>query len=116
MRTLLHGLIALCVMGLAVWAYQQNYTTQAALRETQAVRHDISRLRDRLTVLRAEWAYLNRPDRLRDLANLNFDRLNLFPLAPEQFGRVEEIDRPRPPADELANVMDLRGDRTEVPQ
>ncbi len=113
MRTLIYGMIALAVMGLAFWAYQQNYTTQAALRETQAVRADMARLRDRLTVLRAEWAYLNRPDRLRDLANLNFDRLKLFPLAPEQFGRAEQVAFPPPPVEAISDLRILRSDLPE---
>lgn len=114
MKTLLHVAIALCVMGLAFWAYQQNYATQTALKETQAVREEIARLRERLTVLRAEWAYLNRPDRLRDLANLNYDRLQLFPLAPEQFGRVDEVAYPAPVAEPIVEVVEVRGARAEA--
>ena len=114
MKTLIYGLFALAVLGLAFWAYTQNYATQALLKETQSVRAEMTDLRERLAVLRAEWAYLNRPERLRDLANLNFDRLKLFPLAPEQFGRVDEVAYPPPPADTIAHVIEVRGDLTEV--
>ena len=42
-------------------------------------------------VQRAEWAYLKRPDRLRDLATLNFDRLGLLPMEPAQFGSAQQV-------------------------
>ena len=107
MRTLLFGGAAAVVMMLAFWAYQQNYRTQAALRETQAIQGEIARLRDRLTVLKAEWAYLNRPDRLRDLADLNFARLRLFPLDAERFGRLDQVPFPAPePRPELLTQLD----------
>lgn len=114
MKTLVYGMIASLVMCLAFWAYQQNYATQAVLAETDEVRRDISRLRQRLTVLRAEWAYLNRPDRLRDLANLNFDRLQLFALAPEQFGEVMEVSFPKADDDDLFGIIEVRGVKVEV--
>ena len=41
------------------------------------LRAEIADEREALAVLNAEWAYLNRPDRLRDLADLNGDRLGL---------------------------------------
>ena len=94
MKTLLYITTALAVIGLAFWAYRENYQTQAALDELQGLQRDIGNAHTRLNILRAEWAYLNRPDRLRELADLNFDRLGLLPLRADQFGRVDEVSFP----------------------
>ncbi len=94
MKSFFFLLTACVVMALAVWAYRQNYETQATLREVKDLRAEIVDLRERASVLRAEWAFLNRPERLADLADMNFDRLGLLPLRPEHFGRIEEIPFP----------------------
>ncbi|APG46344.1 cell division protein FtsL [Phaeobacter porticola] len=94
MKSLLYVMASLAVLGLAFWAYRENYTTQQVLKETRGLQRQIGAVQVRLSVLRAEWAYLNRPDRLRELADLNFDRLNLLPLRPEQFGSVDEVAYP----------------------
>ncbi len=109
MRSLLYVLTALGVLGLAFWAYRENYATQETLAQTQSLQNRIGRARQRLGVLHAEWAYLNRPDRLRELADLNFGRLGLLPLRPDQFGRVDEVTYPRPPMAplEISNGVDV---------
>lgn len=94
MRSVYIVLSALFVMGLAVWAYKENYATQEVLRDVSQIQRGIGHQREELAVLRAEWAYLNRPGRLRDLAELNFDRLGLLPLLPEQFGEVISVAFP----------------------
>ena len=109
MRTLLYLASALAVIALAFWAYRENYRTQTALREAARIQTDIAAARERLSVLRAEWAYLNRPDRLRDLADLNFDRLGLVPLSPESFGRVDQVAYPRPPVFDLDGTVETSG-------
>ncbi|WP_300016536.1 cell division protein FtsL [uncultured Roseobacter sp.] len=116
MRTVLYILTTLAVIGLAFWAYRENYATQAALADTRALRLDIREAHERLAVLRAEWAYLNRPDRLRDLAEINFDRLGLLELRPEQFGLVGQVAYPPDPLLPITNPVDvssLAGDVTE---
>lgn len=94
MKGFLYVLTALAVFGLAFWAYRENYATQQVLADTRKLQQDIGAARARLNVLRAEWAYLNRPDRLMDLAEANFDRLGLLPLRPDQFGHIDEIAYP----------------------
>ena len=94
MRMLLYLSAALAVVGLAFWAYQENYRTIDALAEVRVLQRDIAEARDTLGILRGEWAYLNRPERLRDLAEINFDLLGLLPMEPQRFGRVDQISYP----------------------
>ena len=96
MRSVLFLLTTLIVMGLAFWAYRENYSTQSAITEMGDVQRQIGGLREDLGVLRAEWAYLNRPDRLRELVNLNFSRLKLVPFTADQFVDVGQVAFPAP--------------------
>ncbi|MGJ8544966.1 MAG: cell division protein FtsL [Sulfitobacter sp.] len=108
MRTILYVLTVMCVVGLAFWAYRENYATQSALSDAERLRSNIRAAHSRLAVLKAEWAYLNRPDRLRDLAELNFERLGLLPLHPDQFGQVDQVAYPKaelPPITDPVEAM-----------
>ncbi|MEM8692657.1 MAG: cell division protein FtsL [Pseudomonadota bacterium] len=107
MRTLFFVLTIASVIGLAFWAYRENYATREALSGAERMRDEIRAAHSRLSVLRAEWAYLNRPDRLRDLADLNFDRLGLLPLRPDQFGRIDEVAYPAPPEQSRLEAIDV---------
>lgn len=97
MRSILYLVVAMVVMSLAFWAYRENYRTQDALNEMEGVQREIAGLREQLVVLRAEWAYLNRPARLRELVQLNADKLNLEPITSGQFVESAKIDYPPPP-------------------
>ena len=97
MRTLVYLFTGLGLMVLAFWAYRENYATQQALKDLGAVQREIGRLQEAISVQRAEWAYLNRPDRLSELAAINFDRLGLLPLGAAQFASTARLPTPRPP-------------------
>ena len=107
MRALLFLLAAAAVIGSGFWAYRENYATQATLDRVDETRAAIGEARSRLAVLNAEWAYLNRPDRLRDLADLNFDRLGLLPLDAQQFGTVDQVAYPMPERLEITQPIDV---------
>ena len=92
MRSLIYTLTFACLVGLAFWAYQENIKTKNVIAKTEQLQKDIGVARARLSILNAEWAYLNRPERLTELVDLNFDRLQLVPLRASNFLEVDEIN------------------------
>ena len=92
-----HTLSFLGLIALGFWAYRENYATQATVKDVTQLQQKIANLREEIALQRAEWAYLNRPDRLRELATLNFDRLGLLPMEPSQFGTTGQVAYPPPP-------------------
>ena len=97
MRSVLYFLSAALVIGLAYWAYQQNFQTQQALKRVTKLQAEIAATRETLSVQRAEWAYLNRPDRLRDLVEMSYGDLELLPMNPGHFGEIEQVTFPPAP-------------------
>ena len=92
MRSFIYTLTFACLVGLAFWAYQENIKTKNAIAHTEKLQKEIGISRARLSILKAEWAYLNRPDRLTELVDLNFGRLHLVPLRASNFLEVDEIN------------------------
>lgn len=118
MRTLAYLLTFLAVIGSGFWAYTENYATQQTLKDVARVNAEIADLREALSIQRAEWAYLNRPDRLRELSTINFDRLGLLPMEPEQFGATSQVSYPAPPAaalPEITEPVDVIGEQDQAP-
>ena len=91
MKNLFLGCLVLMVMALAFWGYTENYTTKNTLDNIGQLNEDIGLANSRLRVLRAEWAYLNRPERLLQLVNANFPDLKLLQLTSDHFARLEQI-------------------------
>ena len=80
------------MVGLAFWAYQENIKTKNVIAKTEQLQKDIGIARARLSILNAEWAYLNRPERLAELVDLNFEQLQLVPLRASNFSEVKDIN------------------------
>ena len=94
MRGLFYVLSAFAVIGLAIWAYDQGNQTRQSVRDMRDLRREVSGLQEALSVQRAEWAYLNRPERLEALVEMNAVRLGLVPMEGRQFGQLDEIAYP----------------------
>ncbi|WP_375260861.1 cell division protein FtsL [Palleronia sp.] len=110
MRTILFVLPGFAVMALAFWAYSENYETQESLAHVRDLQRRIGAERETLAILKAEWAYLNRPERLRALVDLNFERLALLPLQPFHFADVDQIPYPTPDLEDIVDVIPLKGE------
>jgi hypothetical protein len=94
MRILMYIMCSALVVAVAYWAYTENYTTQASSRRVDELHKQIADEKEAISIMNAEWAYLNRPERLADLADLNFQTLQLVPLAAQHFAELDTIPLP----------------------
>ncbi|MFL2812881.1 MAG: cell division protein FtsL [Paracoccaceae bacterium] len=77
---LLASFFILCVIS-AIWAYQMNYETRAKKKQILDITKKINFTLNRIELLKAEWAFLNSPERLSKLVDENFLNLNLIPIS-----------------------------------
>ncbi len=63
------------------------------MKKSEELQAEIGKARAKLAVLKAEWAYLNRPERLIHLTNLGFDQLKLGPIRAANFGEVNRLNQ-----------------------
>lgn len=105
MKLVLYLSASVLVVVCATWAYRVNYATQEALNRVADLRDEIAAEHEAIAVLNAEWEYLNRPDRLKQLVRVNAGTLGLEELTPAQFGEVANAPFPPEPEDALAAAV-----------
>jgi cell division protein FtsL len=83
--------------------------------ELTRLNHQIDAGRDQIRVLDAEWSFLNRPDRLDQLAKRFLD---LHPIATAQIGQLSQLPRrsPLPPAAAAAAPSSAPSQLTAAPR
>lgn len=86
MRALQFILPVLLVLALAA-LYVIKLETWQLKRQAKALQQQIEREERAITILRADWAYLTRPQRIEKLAR---EHLGMRPLDPKQIIIVEE--------------------------
>ncbi|WP_439496547.1 cell division protein FtsL [Bosea sp. (in: a-proteobacteria)] len=115
MIKLLHVIAIGALVSSALYAYTIKYETTLEAEQLQKLKGKAQRERDAIAVLKAEWQYLNRPDRLQALADRHLD---LQPLAINQIVRVSDIPNRGPKVDSIGRKLaDLGlGLPTETPK
>ena len=86
----------LTAAALGVLLFKVKYEVIDLESELNRVNHDIVSHQEAIHVLKAEWAYLNEPARLKRLAQ---EHLNLAPMGPEHLGSFSDL----PHRDETAD-------------
>lgn len=81
--------------------YLVEHEVQGLERRLARLNAELLASQQAIQVLKAEWSYLNQPDRLQDLAARHAARLQLAPLDPTQVvaGFAELPARPAPAAE-----------------
>lgn len=90
--------------GAGLYLYQVKHSVAQLDRELRNINRQTEQARERTQVLRAEWALLNEPERLRQVAQRH---LPLEPMAPAQFVRTTELERRLPAARTFAAPASL---------
>ena len=91
LRFLIIGTLLGSTFVLGLWAYKINYDSRAANQRVKELEKSILSANKQFKILNAEWAHLNRPDRLRKLAEYNFIELRLTPINPDDFISISDV-------------------------
>ena len=77
-----------CLAVLAIGVYLVKYSVQDVQTNVVTLKSQLASEKESLHLLNAEWAYLNRPDRLRQLSDRHLD---LVPLDSRQIDKVSVL-------------------------
>lgn len=94
------------LVGAAVTVYRIKYDATLHAEHAQKLKREITAEIDAIATLKAEWAYLARPDRVQALAR---QHLTLAPLAREQTVTLASLPARPAPIDEIGNKLEALG-------
>jgi hypothetical protein len=90
---LLHLVVIAGLVSAAAYVYKIKFDATVQAEQVAKVRRDIRRERDAIALLRAEWARLDNPTRIQELADRH---LSLRPVEATQFDEFDRLPA-RPP-------------------
>jgi hypothetical protein len=87
----LNIMLAITSIGALVGVYSLKYASEGVASDKSALLRQIDRQQADLSLLKADWAYLNQPANVAPIVNRHVAELNLQTLAQEQFGRFDTL-------------------------
>jgi cell division protein FtsL len=106
MWRLLHVIAIGALVASAVYVYSLKYQTIYASEQIVKTRHLIAREHDAINILRADYAFLTRPDRLQTLAD---KQLDMQPLALNQIVKAADLPEPAAKIDSIGRKLEALG-------
>jgi cell division protein FtsL len=106
MWRLLHVFAIGALVASAVYVYSLKYQTIYASEQIVKTRHLLAKERDAINILRAEYAFLTRPDRLQTLAD---KQLDMQPLSLRQIVKAGDLPEPVAKVDSIGRKLESLG-------
>ncbi len=106
MIKLLHIIAIGALVSSALYAYSIKYETTLQAEQLQKLKAKAQREREAIAVLKAEWQFLNRPERLQALADKHLD---LQPMQITQIVRLSDIPNRGPKVDSIGRKLEDLG-------
>ncbi len=116
MIRIVHLIVVCAFVAAAIWVYKIKFEATVQAERIAVIRNEIKRERDAIASLRAQWARLDSPARVQELAKRH---LTLKPLELTQYDTYDKLpDRPIqivPPDSEDPIAMIIENTDSEPP-
>jgi cell division protein FtsL len=96
----------LALVGSAIYAYSIKYQTSYRAEQIAKTKLEIKSEHDAIAVLRAEWSFMTRPERVQQLADRYLD---LQPLTADKIETARGLPERAPHVDAIAAKLDMLG-------
>jgi hypothetical protein len=107
MIKILHVVAIASLIGSAGYAYSIKYDTIFHAEELARINAAAARERDAIAVLRAEWALLNRPDRVQALADAHLP--DIMPMSAARLAQFSDLPARPERDDEIGRKLEALG-------
>jgi hypothetical protein len=91
MTRYINALLVFLMVLSAAAVYDMKYEAEIAAENINKKQAEIVQAREDISLLKAEWALLTRPARMRDLLARHQDILNLTPMSSDHIGTLADI-------------------------